>query len=98
MAKAWFMELLEAHDAELAHHVADTREFTMQDGAIPARYKVLMSMLVDAILGHADGVQSLSGRARALGATEAEINETLRVAFDAGGMPALITGLAAFRK
>ncbi len=98
MAKAWFMEAVEQHDPELARRFAADREFAMQDGAIPAKYKVLMSMLVDAILGHADGVQSIAQRARALGASEEEICETLRVAYDCGGTPALITGLGAYRK
>ena len=98
MAQPWFMEILEQHDPEFARLVAENREVVMKDGAIPARYKVLMTMLSDAILGHADGVQSIARRARAMGASEQEICETVRVAYDCGGMPALITALAAFRQ
>ncbi len=98
MAKSWFMEIMEEHDPELARMVAANRDCIMQDGAIPAKYKVLMTMLVDAILGHADGVQAISLRARAMGASEQEICETVRVAYDCGGMPGLITALGAFRK
>ncbi len=36
--------------------------------------------------------------ARVMGVSEAEISETLRIAFDRGGMPALITALNAFRE
>ncbi len=97
MAKPWFIEMLEQHDPELARLVAGNRDCIMQDGAIPAKYKVLMTLLVDAVLGHPDGVQSIAGRARALGVSEKEICETVRVAYECGGMPALITALAAFR-
>ena len=55
-------------------------------------------MLVDAILGHADGVAALAAQARAAGASEDEICETLRVAYDCGGTPALITALGAFKQ
>jgi alkylhydroperoxidase/carboxymuconolactone decarboxylase family protein YurZ len=42
-------------------------------------------------------VAALAGRVRQLGATEQEIAETVRMAFMAGGLPALITALNAFR-
>jgi alkylhydroperoxidase/carboxymuconolactone decarboxylase family protein YurZ len=98
MPKSWFMELIEQHDPEFAGLFAANREFSMQGGAIPAKYKVLMTLLSDAIQGHADGVKAIAQRARAMGASEAEICETLRVAYDCGGTPALITGLNAFRE
>jgi alkylhydroperoxidase/carboxymuconolactone decarboxylase family protein YurZ len=54
-------------------------------------------MLCDALLAHPDGVASIAKRARSLGASEAEITETLAVAFLMGGMPGLVTGANAFR-
>jgi len=57
-----------------------------------------MTMLCDALLGHDDGVKNIANRARAVGATEAEIAETVGVAFVMGGTPALVTGANAFRK
>jgi alkylhydroperoxidase/carboxymuconolactone decarboxylase family protein YurZ len=90
MPKPWFMECVEDHDPELAKLFAANREFAMQDGAIPAKYKVLMTLLSDAIQGHGDGVKAIAQRARGMGASEAEICETLRVAYDCGGTPALI--------
>ncbi len=56
-----------------------------------------MMMLCDALLGHSDGVANIAKRARDLGASEAEISETLAVAFMMGGMPGLVTGANAFR-
>jgi len=55
-------------------------------------------MMCDALLAHEDGVKAISDRARAMGASEEEISETIRVAFWMGGLPALVTGLNAFRE
>ena len=55
-----------------------------------------MSMMGDAILGHADGVLALAQRARGQGASEAEIAETVRMAFVMGGLPGLVTATRAF--
>ena len=98
MAKSWIMELMEQHDPALAQLYSTNRDFAMQDGAIPNKYKVLMTLLADALLGHAEGVKSIAQRARALGVSEEEICETLRVVYHFGGAPALITGLNAFRQ
>ena len=57
-----------------------------------------MTMLCDALLGHGDGVAAIANRAREAGATEAEIADTVGVAFLFGGMPALVTGANAFRE
>jgi alkylhydroperoxidase/carboxymuconolactone decarboxylase family protein YurZ len=83
---------------ELAKLFVAGREFTMADGTIPAKYKVLMTLLSDAIQGHADGVRAIAQQARAMGVSDAEICETLRVVYDCGGTPALIIGLNAFRE
>jgi alkylhydroperoxidase/carboxymuconolactone decarboxylase family protein YurZ len=73
------------------------RDRILKDGAIPAKYKILMTMIVDALLSHPDGVANIANRARAAGATEAEINETVEVAYLFGGTPALVTATNAFR-
>ena len=74
------------------------REVVLSEGVLPLKVKVMMTMLCDALLGHDDGVKMIANRARAAGATEAEIAETLGVAFVMGGIPALVTGASAFRK
>jgi alkylhydroperoxidase/carboxymuconolactone decarboxylase family protein YurZ len=89
---------VEQHDRELAKLFAASREFATRDVAIPAKYKVLITLLSDAIQGHPDGVRAVAQRARAMGVSETEICETLRVAYDCGGTPALIIGLNAFRE
>ena len=98
MAKSFFVETLEHNDPELLSQTTALRNFVEKDGALSAKTKILMEMLGDAILGHADGVKSIADRARAQGATEAEITETVRMAFLFGGLPGLYTGISAWRK
>lgn len=97
MAKPFFVEALESGDPELLRHMESLQDFASRDGALPAKVKTLMSMLVDAILAHPDGVKALAAQARAQGATEDEIAETVRMAFYCGGMPGLVTGTRAFK-
>jgi alkylhydroperoxidase/carboxymuconolactone decarboxylase family protein YurZ len=92
---AW-IQTLQQRDPQFAETYLAQRERILQDGAIPAKYKILMTMIVDALLSHPDGVASIANRARAAGATEAEINETVEVAYLFGGTPALVTAVNAF--
>ena len=98
MQKPFFVEALERSDPEMLAHMNSMQEFVGRDGALPAKVKTLMAMLGDAILGHAEGVKAIAERARAQGATEEEIAETVRMAFSCAGMPGLVTGTYAFRK
>jgi alkylhydroperoxidase/carboxymuconolactone decarboxylase family protein YurZ len=93
---AW-LQTLQQRDAEFTNTYLAQRERVLKDGAIPAKYKILMTMIVDAIQAHADGVANIANRARAAGATEAEINEAVEVAYLFGGTPALVTAVNAFR-
>jgi len=98
MDKPFFVEALEKNDPQLLKHMTALQDFAGKDGALPAKIKILMAMLGDAILGHAEGVKAIAERARAQGATEAEIAETVRMAYSCAGMPGLVTGTYAFRK
>jgi alkylhydroperoxidase/carboxymuconolactone decarboxylase family protein YurZ len=68
----------------------------MKDGAIPAKYKLLMAMVTDAITAHPDGVRVLADDARAAGASEAEITEAVEIGYLHGGTAALVMGANAF--
>ncbi len=74
------------------------RERILKDRAIPAKYKILMGMVTDAIAAHPDGVMELAYVARAAGATEAEITEAVEVGYRYGGTAALVMGVNAFVK
>jgi alkylhydroperoxidase/carboxymuconolactone decarboxylase family protein YurZ len=88
---------LQQRDPQFTDSYMAQRERILRDGAIPAKYKILMTMVVDALLSHPDGVATIANRARAAGASEAEITETVEVAYLFGGTPALVTATNAFR-
>jgi alkylhydroperoxidase/carboxymuconolactone decarboxylase family protein YurZ len=94
---AW-QAIIEEHAPQLYRDVSTLRDNVLQEEALPLKVKVLMTMLCDALLAHDDGVKNIANRARAVGATEEEIAETLAVAFVMGGTPALVTGANAFKK
>jgi alkylhydroperoxidase/carboxymuconolactone decarboxylase family protein YurZ len=93
----WIQEL-QQRDPKFVESYMSQREYVLKDGAIPAKYKILMTMIVDALLSHPDGVANIAGRARSAGASEAEIQEAVEVAYLFGGTPALVTAVNAFRK
>jgi len=82
---------------ELLKQVTELQKTVQADGALSAKTKTLMMMLCDALQAHSEGVANIAKRARSLGASEAEIAETLAVAFLMGGLPGLVTGANAFR-
>ena len=92
-----YLETLAKVDPKMLEHVTGVREYVIADRALSAKVKTLMTMLCDALLAHEDGVYIISQRARALGASEEEIAETVQVAYLMGGTPALVTGCNAFR-
>lgn len=89
--------ILEKSTPDLAKAVSGIEERVQVDGALPVKTKVLMMMLCDALVAHDDGVTALAKRARAAGASDAEIAETLEVAFLMGGLPGIVTASNAFK-
>jgi len=92
-----WIQALRDRDPEFVASYMSQRERIMKDGAIPAKYKHLMTMVVDAIQSHPDGVMNIANRARGAGASEAEVQEAVEVAYLFGGTPALVTAMNAFR-
>ena len=87
---------IQQRDPQFADSYAAMRERILKDGAIPAKYKLLMGMVTDTIAAHPDGVRTLADNARAAGASEAEITEAVEVAYLYGGTAALVIGVNAF--
>ncbi|HXJ84802.1 MAG TPA: carboxymuconolactone decarboxylase family protein [Candidatus Methylomirabilis sp.] len=92
-----WIQPLQQRDAKFVESYMTQREHILKDGAIPAKYKHLMTMMVDALQSHPDGVAAIANRARAAGASEAEIQEAVEVTYLFGGTPALVTAMNAFR-
>ncbi len=78
---ATWQTILEKHAPGLLKQVMELRETALADGALSVKTKTLMMMLCDALLAHPDGVANIAKSARALGASDGEIAETLAVAF-----------------
>ena len=95
-APPW-IQALQQRDPQFVESYVAQRDRILRDGAIPAKYKLLMTLIVDALQSHPDGVANIAGRARAAGASEAEIQEAVEVAYLFGGTPALVTAINAFR-
>jgi len=91
-----WIEALQKRDPQFVEGYMAQRERIMRDGAIPAKYKHLMTMIVDALQSHPDGVAAIAARARSAGASEAEVQEAVEVAYLFGGTPALVTAMNAF--
>ena len=92
-----WIEPLRERDPQFVESYMSQRERILGDGAIPSKYKHLMTMIVDALQSHPDGVTNIANRARGAGASEAEIQEAVEVAYLFGGTPALVTAMNAFR-
>ena len=92
----WIKPMQERDPKFVESYIAQ-REHILKDGAIPAKYKHLMTMIVDALDSHPDGVANIANRARSAGASEAEIQEAVEVAYLFGGTPALVTAMNAFK-
>ena len=97
MEKPFYVQAMEKNDPDLLAQMNSLHAFATKDGALPGKVKMLMAMLCDAILGHGEGVRALAQMARTQGATDAEIAETVRMAFAFAGMPGLVTGTFAYR-
>ena len=95
---ASWQDLLKSGAPDILKVSEDARDAILPDGALSNKTKTLMTMLCNALLGHDGGVTTIANRARAAGASEEEIAETVGVAFLMGGLPALVTGANAFRK
>jgi alkylhydroperoxidase/carboxymuconolactone decarboxylase family protein YurZ len=92
-----WLTAIQQRDPQFADSYTAMRERILKDGAIPAKYKLLMGMITDAIAAHPDGVKTLADNARAAGASEAEITEAVEVGYLYGGTAALVMGANAFR-
>jgi alkylhydroperoxidase/carboxymuconolactone decarboxylase family protein YurZ len=91
-----WLEAFVHRDPQFVDSYLTIRDRILKDGAIPAKYKLLMAMVIDAIVAHPDGVRVLADDARAAGASEAEITEAVEIGYLYGGTAALVMGANAF--
>lgn len=92
-----FLNELKRRSPKFGEKVIDLFEEQDREGALPPKYKTLISMSLDAAMGHPEGVEELAEKARRQGATEEEINEAIQVVAVVCGIQGLATGSKAFK-
>ena len=80
------LDVIRDADAELFEQMSNTRGLAFQEGALSQKHKLLIALAIDAVEHSEGGVRSLALQALEAGATQAEIMETLRVAYHICGV------------
>lgn len=96
-----FLAEFEEKDAEFISHIKANLARNHQDGALPAKTKLLIAMALDAAHGDKDGVKALSKQAYEAGATQQEMIETAEVVGVTCGLQGFymaLKGLDVFKK
>ncbi len=91
------LKIYEDLDPKLLQLVNNTKDLALADGALPRKVKLLIAMVLDAVQGASDGVQSLAREAIRAGATKEEIAEALRVAQYICGVGCIYTAARALK-
>ncbi len=91
------LKIYEDLDPRLLELVNNTKDLALADGVLPRKVKLLIAMVLDAVQGASDGVQSLAREAIRAGATRAEIAEALRVAQYICGVGCIYTAARALK-
>lgn len=94
--KPFFVPWLAERDPDVGGNLDDMFETVRADGALSAKTKTLLVMVLDAARAHGKGVEFNAEIARKQGATEEEILEALEVATIVCGLQGLSTGSHAF--
>jgi alkylhydroperoxidase/carboxymuconolactone decarboxylase family protein YurZ len=92
------LKIYEDLDPKLLSLVNDTQKLALDDGALPRKIKLLIAMVLDAVHGASEGVQSLAKQAIEAGATREEIAEALRVAQYVCGVGCVYTAARALKE
>ncbi len=85
------LETLKALDANLFDGIMANYAKTYEPGALSKKHKILITLAVDAAKGSVNGVRSLGLMAKAEGASDAEIADTLSVVYQICGVGSMYT-------
>ncbi len=78
-------------DPKLIEHYEKLQNLSYSEGALSAKFKLLIAFAIDAENGAVQGAIALGSRALKMGATKEELLEALRIAYQIGGNKALFT-------
>jgi alkylhydroperoxidase/carboxymuconolactone decarboxylase family protein YurZ len=96
MALPPFLAHLEKNDPVFAEAIEKVFSSSMNPGALDNKTKLLIALALDAGHGSVPGVCSVANQLRAIGTTDEEIAEALRIAYFAFGNTILSVSAAAF--
>lgn len=88
---------MEKLDPDFMKRLHELNGVVYADGALPAKFKLLLAMAFDAAHGAAPGVRALAAAAMNCGATKEEIAETLRVTFQLNGIGSMYAASAGLK-
>ena len=83
------LDVIRDADAALFEQMSNTRGLAFQEGALSQKHKLLIALAIDVVEHSEGGVRSLALQALQAGATQAEIMETVRVAYHICGVGCL---------
>lgn len=69
-----------------------------REGALELKYRLLLSMVADALTRHPNGAVACAREALEAGASKEEVIEAFRVVYTAGGLPSLIENFDVYRE
>lgn len=78
-------------DPKLVEQYQNLASLAYSQGALSAKFKLLIAMAIDVENGALEGAIILGKRAQNAGATKEEILEALRIAYQIGGAGAIFT-------
>jgi alkylhydroperoxidase/carboxymuconolactone decarboxylase family protein YurZ len=84
-------------DPKLIEHYEKLQGLSYSEGALSAKFKLLIAMAIDVEHGSLQGAIAIGHIAIKTGATKEEIVEALRVAYQIGGNRALFTSAQVLR-
>ena len=80
------LDVINEADAALAEQMSNVRDLAFQEGELSKKHKILIALAIDTVEHSEGGIRSLAQQALAAGATQAEIMETLRIAYHICGV------------
>ncbi len=92
-----FFDALQKYDPEFYKAASGLRDAS-RGAALDPKTRILITMGLDAVIGASSGVKALAKQARALGASEDEIKETLRLVSSVKLNQALDAAMNAFEE
>jgi alkylhydroperoxidase/carboxymuconolactone decarboxylase family protein YurZ len=85
------LDVYKEFDPKLIEQYEKLQSLTYAEGALSAKFKLLIALAIDVEHGALQGAIAIGRRALKMGATKEEIIEALRISYQIGGNRAIFT-------